>query len=821
MQKRKKIGGFTDRRIGENNPEMTPEERALERFVKEKQRNNRKSSAFDLEEAEDDFPLTHGGMSLSLEPTSRIDDFIEEISDVSGQEEEDPREGRLQKRRRLSKTDSSGDETFETQLQGPDQRPKTKNEVMSEVINKSKLYKYERQQVKEDDDKLRAELDEGLPDLYQLVRGNFQASQTDLVPEGSKHNQFAMNPDRLALLNGEDRSRTDKEYDARLRQMALDRRAKPTQRTLTAEEKAQVEADRLREMEEKRLMRMKGISEESDPGGEGTGADDNPDEDREDLAFALGTGLDSMQDKGALEVEEEDEFLIEDDLVASDLDSDASSREISPSPGEDPSDADFEAEFLDDLLTSSRSKDHQAAERPEESEQNLNGKLAYTYPCPSNLETLIEIMKDVSEVHIPTVVQRIRTLHQPQLAEGNKEKLGGFAQVLVQYTSYLADQETPPAFSILETLIRHIHSLAKTFPVEVGSSFRDQLSRIHEQHPTAFEPGDLVLLTAIGSIFPTSDHFHQVVTPAMLCMTRYLEQKAPASLSDLSTGLFVCSLCIHFQRLAGRYIPEALNYVVMAFRALLPVELELGPIINLNYSRSNELRMKADPEASDIHKVSAIPTDFWNVTTRQMSQEQSEGVKRQLFHTLLGLINSMLDLWLDKPAFCEMFDPAYKILQSTCNPAYEGKLGTDLVEEAQELCTKLHVHLLASYRARQPLRLHNHRPRPIKTFIPKFEDSYNPERHYDHDRDRAELTKLKVEHKKERKGALRELRKDANFLARESLREKRERDAAYEKKYKRLVAEIQGEEGREAKLYEKEKKSRKGRKRSSRPRLHI
>jgi len=56
------------------------------------------------------------------------------------------------------------------------------------------------------------------------------------------------------------------------------------------------------------------------------------------------------------------------------------------------------------------------------------------------------------------------------------------------------------------------------------------------------------------------------------------------------------------------------------------------------------------------------------------------------------------------------------------------------------------------------------------------------------------------------------LRKDANFVARENLREKKERDQAYEKKYKRLVAEIQGEEGRQANEYEREKKGRKGRK---------
>lgn len=123
--------------------------------------------------------------------------------------------------------------------------------------------------------------------------------------------------------------------------------------------------------------------------------------------------------------------------------------------------------------------------------------------------------------------------------------------------------------------------------------------------------------------------------------------------------------------------------------------------------------------------------------------------------------------------------------------------------------TKLTVLLNQARLSRRPLELHHHKPLAIKTSIPKFEESFNPDKHYDPDRERAESSKLKAEHKRERKGAMRELRKDANFIARESLKEKKERDAAYEKKYKRLIAEIQGEEGRESKQYEREKEHRK------------
>jgi nucleolar protein 14 len=118
------------------------------------------------------------------------------------------------------------------------------------------------------------------------------------------------------------------------------------------------------------------------------------------------------------------------------------------------------------------------------------------------------------------------------------------------------------------------------------------------------------------------------------------------------------------------------------------------------------------------------------------------------------------------------------------------------------------VRLTAARLRRRPQLLHNHRPLPIKTSIPKFEESFDPNKHYDPDKERSEAAKLQKEYKREKKGALRELRKDSNFIAREKLREKKDKDAAYETKYKRLVAEIQGEEGREKNVYEREKRKR-------------
>lgn len=808
MQQRKKVGGIMDRRFGENDPTMTPEEKALERFVKEKQRGSKKDSLFDLEDAEEEGELTHFGQSLSFDKPAVVDDFNE--TDLEGSDEERSDgflEERPHKRRRLSDSDPSSQDE---EINSRSEPPKSKKEVMEEVIAKSKLHKYERQQAKEDDDDLRAELDKGLPDLFVLMRG---APPKPLLAAAPSAPNAGMNPDRMALLNGKDRSQADMEYDQRLRQMAMEQRAKPTVRTLTDEEKLQREAQRLKELEERRLRRMRGESEDSESDAEMEGFANDGDDGSERIIednFGLGSGLIGERQSRELDVEDEDDFLIENDLIASGSDlegSDVEGSEISRSESSDGEDQEFVQGLLSERDAGregfSFSKDQNGIPKGAVSA----GGLAFTYKCPETHEDLLAITRSIPIEDLPIVVQRIRALYHPKLAAENKVKLEQFAAILVDHLPYLASQAEHPPFVVMEALIRHIHSLAKTFPEEIGRAFRSHLKAMHEERPTEPTSGDLMIFTAIASTFTTSDHFHQVVTPAILCMTRYLGQRVPRTLSDLATGTYTVTVCLQYQKLSKRYVPEVVNYILNALLALSPMKPKRFPAAFPHHDLPDSIRLQ------DLGTVPGHnrQLSFWDILPR-LDDPSNQSLKIALMQTHIAVIDYLADLWADKPAFCEVFDPTYTVLRFLASRKCSVLLNDFLRDKIRETLSKVHENLLQSLAARQPLRLHNHKPLAIKTSIPKFEESYNPDKHYDPDRDRAESSKLKAEHKRERKGALRELRKDAIFIARESLREKKERDSAYEKKYKRLVAEIQGEEGREAKNYEREKRMRKSKK---------
>lgn len=745
MQRRNKTGGLVDRRIGEGDIGMTPEERATERFAMEKQRK-KGSSMFDLENSDDEggFGLTHGGRSIG---ELAGDDFKDSVSGGS----DDESDGELvRKKRRRSDVDEDDDDDQPEPEQPADEpeRKKTKKEVMEEVIAKSKMYKHERQKAQEEDDELREKMDMGMSDMLALLKGHKPPPKIQPTEEAAgQAGSAGINPDRQRLIDGMDRAAADKEYDVRMRQYAQDTRAKPSDRTKTEEEKAASEAKRLQKLEEKRAKRMNGEAVSDDEaedvaaGGaerEQVGDEDIPDEMAE-FGFTSSNAPQKAPKEERAVQPDEDDFALDEDLIASGSDVDESDVSVdedmvelgseahSESDAEEPS-ADEEDEFVGD-------EDADAAGKTGANSTDLG--VRYTYPCPRSHAELLDVFKDAPIEEFPIIVQRIRKLHHPSVSASNKEAMEDFSSALVDHIAYMGSNDQ--SLATIEQLIRHLHSLSRTYPTEIATAFRKHLQAFHERGN--LEAGDLIILTAIGSVYPPSDHFHQVVTPAITLIARWLEVTNPTTSTHHTQGAYLVKLALGYQKLSKRYLPEAVRFTMRALTA------------------------KPAPENS---------------------QKQAH----------LENLTTMADLWKDKSAFTEIFQPFLSILPASGAPK-------KTTQHLKILLSQARLH-------RRPLALHNHKPLSIRASVPKFEEAFDPNKHYDPDKERSDAAKLQKEYKRERKGALRELRKDANFVAREQLREKRERDAAYEKKYKRLVAEIQGEEGREAKEYQREKMKRKG-----------
>ncbi|EJU06534.1 Nop14-like protein [Dacryopinax primogenitus] len=826
LDTRNKAGSFVDRRFGENDPGMAPEDRMLERFTRERQQAS-KGALFNLD---DDVELTHYGQSLSM-----MDDFDDTGMKLSDEEGEDDH-GRIDAEI-VSRGHFGG---FADDDEDPDAPPRKKNkaEVMAEVIAKSKEHKHLRHLERERDDALRQTLDDEFGDIRGLLFSNQYAipsgdrdtlpnrasSGSNSIPIGKRTaipivQGGAEDGDHIPVQDEE--SKSDDDYDKFVRELAFDKRSKPTNRLKTEEEIAEEEKEKLETAERARLRRMRG---EEDDGSDEEGhkkakrrvaqADDLDDgldlgENSLGLDYGLGEGLGQEDEHDSESEEDEDEDEDEDDEEQSEEDESAfeSDLEGNDSP--------------EDLGVGETKEQAELSARPAKKTNPIKStskELPFIFPCPETHEEFLEIVDGLDGSQIPVVVHRIRVRYHPSLGVDYKEKLHAFLPVLLDHVLYASSPPTP-SYRLVAGLFPHIKALATTYPVIAAEAFiskltlmQKNLSRGLARGPTSPEaktwpgPAELALLRLIGILWSTSDLEHGVVTPTFLLMGQYLAQCRVRSLADMASGLFLCTLCLQYTELSKRLVPEAVNFLNNALLYLCAHDLHTSllpgsfPSPDLNSDIVNAMRL--------------TPNQFYGVKPKRpnllaaLSGEIEDDVQTKV--DLVGMAMTLvLQVAVNLTAlegFIELFEPTLDILEKLNQDKYSEGL-KKLHSQSVDGLTRM---LKVSRQTRHPLHLQAHKPIPIATYIPKFDEGHRWSKRHDPDAERNAAAKLRAQYKEERRGAMRELRKDNRFLASEKAKRQMEKDRAYNERMRKVEGSIT-EERHEEKLYEKEKMKQKRR----------
>ncbi|XP_043273708.1 nucleolar protein 14 homolog [Venturia canescens] len=215
---------FMDRRIGEKNASMTQEERSMARFAAERIKSHRKKDIFSLNDEE---VLTHGGQTLE-----EIEKFEDPKSDDEYSDEEETRDGRLDKK-------FVSEAHFGGGILSKSDGPLSRKELIDQLIFESKKRKAEKQKVREQTIDLTEKLDSEWKDLLPLMASS------------KKNNEEPV-----------EKTRAD-DYDIAVRELKYESRATPSDKLKSEEEIMHEEKEKLEELEQDRLARMKGFTEDT------------------------------------------------------------------------------------------------------------------------------------------------------------------------------------------------------------------------------------------------------------------------------------------------------------------------------------------------------------------------------------------------------------------------------------------------------------------------------------------------------------------------------------------------------------------------------
>uniref|UniRef100_A0A673ILP0 Nucleolar protein 14-like n=1 Tax=Sinocyclocheilus rhinocerous TaxID=307959 RepID=A0A673ILP0_9TELE len=679
---------FIDRRFGEYDQKITPEEKILQRFTLERQRTQDRKDMYNLNEEEE---LTHYGQSLAE---------MEKMTDVIDSDSDSEEKGLLSAELTathfgggggLLRKKSAGDEDEE-------HKPKSRQELIEELIIKSKQEKRERQTQKEEAQELTEKLDQEWKSIQNLLAHKTpKAERKDETDKPKVLKHLRPNTEAVSEQGGE---KEDDDGDEE------------------GGEKEDDDGDEEGGEKEDDDGDEEGGEKEDDDGDEEGGEKEDDDGDEE--------GGEKEDDDDA-EGEEEDEEGGED---ADDEDADDDHCDLQSDEGSE----DEDAEGAEEEQVCAEGPPAVIEEQKKAAQEAAKAELPYTFTAPESYSDLKALLQDHGSDQQCLILDRTLKCHHPSLAAGNKAKLQKLFGFLLEYVGDLATQN-PPDLRTVSALIPQICGLCQMFPEAACKAVQTLLSDSgHSMEETLEVKGRapmpdldmLVLLKITALLFPSSDFRHPVTTPAFLYISQALTRCVVLSLEDVCKGLILCCLALEFVSLSRRFFPELLNFLLGLLHLTVSDKRNMGTAVCESVCVFYNNKHAWPVISSLLHLLCLC-------------------FRLSLIDSCLDLVKRCTSLYKDLPSFAHIFQPIRTLLLQ--HLPVEGYPAPIQVQH-------LHYH-----------QIHNHQRVMIHADV--FVLDYGKKR--GNTKEEKEHERLKHKYKREFKGALREIRKDTRFLAREKL----------------------------------------------------
>jgi len=833
-QRSKKTNVFNDRRFGEDDADMSLEEKMFARFQKEKVRKARNLSQFNLDDGEDTEVLTHKGQVLG-------DSNYGNSGEWSDNEDEENLDRDVVNTMHFGggmvpKSKAAAGE------EGEDEQPKGNRmdkqlTALQEIVMKSKMAKAQKKEAKDEQEVGREKLDQ---DFEALMQGNL----LEMQPIGRDFERKRLGKDgKQSAEKGE-----FDDYDKNMMEMAFEAKVKAADRTKTAEELAVEEKNRLEEAEKLRIKRMREgpdvqsvaeLDEDGDMGLLNVAPQAKESKKKKDDVKAI-EGFESEEE------EEEDQDESDDSEEGSDDDDD-----------DDAFDSDEEEAEPATAVRAPRSKAYPVSSSSSSSSSagglakktksgsstvaavKINADMPHTLPCPADLEAFRELCDKYARngpdyVEMVTRIVGYHSVKLPgQQGVDNKSKMHNFLGILMAEFSAIGDglaytttsQDGADLMLRLDGLSGIMFQVCKEMESSVSSLWAKALKQMlaalqkrlrdyaHGVRDASTWPslGKVLFLQLLGRIYSVTDMQHALVTPAMLLMCQYLTQCPVSSLQDLSTGLMVSSVLVDFTEGSKRIVPEVTSFLCRVLAVVADnharhnrdaVDVDAGvssSTFDVNRLRWLSLLEKETSKAKkgvkrnreeaigntkEEWQPKKIAWDFFRAaespqddTTVDVALERERNLT--VVGTCLSLMQQLLGRHGASPAFPEIASPLLSALM-TVSTSTTPSSGDDnaaraaFMRQLRMVLESCGTQVTRKVESRKPLTWRQKKLSTLEAKNPEYSMNYTFKKDNDADSERAKMKQLQRQLKRETKAAQRELKRDSEFLDREAFSEKME-----------------------------------------------
>lgn len=178
----------------------------------------------------------------------------------------------------------------------------------------------------------------------------------------------------------------------------------------------------------------------------------------------------------------------------------------------------------------------------------------------------------------------------------------------------------------------------------------------------------------------------------------------------------------------------------------------------------------------------------WASGLRALTSTEANHIRLSCLAVGLALLKRCVPMYGSLPSFHAIMGPLRALLTDHLADCSHP-------QELQELCQSTLTEMESQKQLCRPLTCEKSKPVPLKLFTPRLVKVLEFGRKQGSSKEEQERKRLIHKHKREFKGAVREIRKDNQFLARMQLSEIMERDAERKRKVKQLFNSLATQEG--------------------------
>ena len=740
----------------------------IARFTAERIRGAGKSSIFNLGE---DFSLTHGGEKLNE---------IEKFEDPNSEDDED--EEKLLSKDFVNEAHFGG---FMTKADDDFKSGKGNNrkDFIENLIKESKKKKAEKRKADEEAEEKTQELDSNWKNLLRNIQ-----EKGGLLGKGDDEEQRNYDP-----------------YDMLVKSLSFQKKeARAGERLKTEEEKFKEERDRLQRLEEDRLRRMRGVSEEEALVTRQTVEDIATDsknvnkkltwQERRKIEKAekRRAKTDDKEEEGDENDEDEDEENEEENESDEEGEDDVSDGE-----NEDDEDDNSDLEESDDenqeddAIPETNEKDS-FDEKMIEMMDTAAKEIPYLITVHDSYESFSALVWGRSQEELQTILERILSTNHPQVSEDKLLLVPHYKHVL----QFLQDLCHDYKSDLVSTVVNHVARMTTLFQQPAASCCleicEEKFQEFHQSSRPCYPSLDtVVFLHLLHLIFPTSDYRHPVTTPAITFISSIMSTARPSDRASLASCINLASVALEYVSLSKRFIPELVNtlhglvYLASSNNPSRPPPPCKG---------GNYLTLTSDMKTTSVNNIS-----FSEVNS---VKEVDEEFKVSSLAAVLKITIKLLKLYRDIPSSFEIFEQMKKSLDVVDKDKYPSSV-VQMIDQV--------ISTIGGLRRRKVGVLKPSKKKPLLRMLePEIEDNFDPfVKKRVGKKDLLEEQKMRHKLKQEKKGARKEIRQDSAFLATQKFREQRQKDADRQAKVKDLFASLANQEGDYNKLLKDKRKAKK------------